>query len=691
LDERPQSRTGPDSMCGIAGILLAPKSSGSRQLAAIRAMTTSLRHRGPDGDGAWFDRDAGIALGHRRLAIVDLSEAGHQPMMSHNERLVITYNGEIYNSAGLRPELDALGHRFRGHSDTEVMLAAFESFGIERALGRFAGMFSLGLWDRKDRALHLVRDRLGKKPLYVAPVEGALLFASELKAFRAFPGFQPTVDARALAMLLRQGWIPDHHCIWEGVFKLPPGSMLSVTADDLEGSADRLRESIHLWWSLAEVAEAGQRDLLDCGSSEAEDELDRLLRVAVGERMVADVPLGAFLSGGIDSSVVVALMQAQALRPVRTFTIGFEDSQYDEAHSASLISRHLGTQHTEFRVTASDAHEVIPRLPEIWDEPFADESQIPTYLVAQLARQHVTVALSGDGGDECFGGYARHFVSARIEPIFGLPLGLRRLAASALHVLNPNVLERLVTALPLPTSIRRTLNNGNLQKLGLVLDAASEGELYRRLTQVGELSGPLDPVSASSDVVPPLRDLVSRLIYRDMAGYLPGDILVKADRACMAVSIEARCPLLDHRVVEFAWRLPTALKVRGGKGKWLLRRVLSRYIPASLFERPKHGFNVPIGAWLRGPLREWAEELLTRPRIRSEGFLESEVVHAHWLEHVSGRRDRGCELWAILMFQAWLEATRRSDYPVAAPEAIQTEMVSPLAHVFGAGDWINHV
>jgi asparagine synthase (glutamine-hydrolysing) len=644
-------------MCGIAGILLAPHAADPRRLTAVRAMAATLRHRGPDGGGIWIDSGAGIALGHRRLAIVDLSEAGHQPMVSHGDGLVMTYNGEVYNFAGLRSELEAVGHRFRGHSDTEVMLAAFESLGIETALQRFAGMFALGLWDRRGRVLHLVRDRLGKKPLYVTVVDGALLFASELKALLAFPGFQPIVDTKALAMVLRHGWVPDRQCIWEGVFKLLPGTMLSVRADDLEASGSaRLRERLHCWWSLAEVAEKGQQHLLSLEDTELETELDRLLRLAVRERMVADVPLGAFLSGGIDSSTVVALMQAQSSRPVRTFTIGYREAQYDEADDASRVAQHLGTEHTEFRLTPAEACAVIPELPQIWDEPFADESQIPTLLVARSARQHVTVALSGDGGDESFGGYARHFKAPRLALMFGLPLKPRRAAASALLMLGPEARERLLRALPLPATLRRGLNGYDLQKLIQLLDVVDEPELYERLISVGAAPVLADPSVGGTDAVPLLPNLAARFMYRDTAGYLPGDILVKLDRASMAVSLEARCPLLDHRIVEFAWRLPTAVKVRNGKGKWLVRRVLRRYLPEAFFARPKHGFNVPIGAWLKGPLRDWAEELLAKPRLRGAGFLDPDRVQACWHEHVSGGRDRANELWAILMVGAWLNA-----------------------------------
>ena len=663
-------------MCGIAGILIT-RATNLRNLAAIDTMTATLHHRGPDSGGIWLDRDGGIALGHRRLAIVDLSDAGHQPMLSADENLVMTFNGEIYNFAGLRPGLAAKGHRFQGDSDTEVMLAAFESYGIEEALKQFSGMFAAGVWDRKHRVLHLVRDRMGKKPLYVALADGALLFASELKAILAYPDFRPTVDTRALAMMLRQGWMPDQHCIWKGVFKLPPGTMLSVRAEDLEtASVESLRRRVVCWWSLATIAETGQRYPLTLDESELDTELDWLLRSAVRQRMVADVPLGAFLSGGIDSSTVVALMQAQSLRPIRTFTIGFCEARYDEAAYASEVARYFGTDHTEFRLTPKEVCAVIPDLPQIWDEPFADESQIPTLLLSRLARQHVTVALSGDGGDECFGGYARHFMLARLAAVFRLPSSLRRLAASALLKLTPHAWQEVFGTLHLPARLRPALNGVNLQKFARALEAADENERYNQMTTFGSSPVVLDPEAADPTDVPPLPDAVGRLIYRDMAGYLTGDILVKLDRATMAASLEARCPFLDDRVVEFAWRLPTDVKIRDGQGKRPVRRVLRRYLPENLFERPKQGFDVPIGEWLTGPLRGWAEELLDGAGIRREGLLDSGRIQACWQQHLSGRRDRSGELWAILMVRAWLNFARNSKLPLSSYGADETETSS---------------
>ena len=576
-------------MCGIAGILLNP-AANRRRLAAIDAMTESLHHRGPDGKGIWLDRQGGIALGHRRLAIVDLSDAGHQPMLSENENLIITFNGEIYNFADLRRGFEARGHRFRGNSDTEVMLAAFESYGIEGALKRFSGMFAAGIWDRKHRVLHLVRDRMGKKPLYIALADDALLFASELKAIIAFPGFTPVVDERALAVMLCRGWMPDNHCIWKGTFKLPPGTMLSVRAEDVAtASSESLRARVRPYWSLTAIAEDGQRHRLNLSDDELDAELDWLLRTAVHQRMVADVPLGAFLSGGIDSSTVVALMQAQSSRPIRTFTIGFDDAQYDEAAHASAVARHFGTEHTEFRLTPRDVCAVIPDLPRIWDEPFADELQIPTLLLSRLARQHVTVALSGDGGDECFGGYARHFMLDRFASLFQLPAGLRQRLAGALLKLAPQTWEQIFRTLHIPAALRSSLIDGKLEKFTRALAAPDERDRYNQLTTFGSRSAALDPAVADIPDAPTPLDDIAKTIYRDMAGYLPGDILVKLDRATMAAGLEGRCPFLDDRIVEFAWRVPTAAKIRHGQGKWPLRRVLRRYLPEIPFRTTQAG------------------------------------------------------------------------------------------------------
>jgi asparagine synthase (glutamine-hydrolysing) len=625
----------------------------------------TLRHRGPDGDGIWFDKEAGVALGHRRLAIVDLSETARQPMISCGGDLVITYNGEIYNFGELRTELEELGHQFRGHGDTEVMLAAFEKFGIEPALERFAGMFAAAVWDRRARVLHLMRDRIGKKPLYITIVDGVLVFASEPRAFRAFPGFDARVDPAAAATLLQYGWIPDDLCIWRNVFKLPPGAKLTVSADDLAANdLGSIRARVRAWWSLENVVRAGQRNPLHGDDSELVEQLDQLLRTAVGQRMIADVPLGAFLSGGIDSSTVVALMQAQSERPVRTYTIGFAEAGYDEAEHARRVAEHLGTEHATWRITPAEARAVIPDLPSIWDEPFADESQIPTFLVSQLARRHVTVALSGDGGDECFGGYRRHLLASRLGGVLRLPLPVRRAGGAALRLLHPDATGGLLRGMPIPASVWRSSSGRDLKKLASMMEASDEGALYDKLISLTDR-----PTAATAEVTPPYQEtrfiagLPGRLMYRDMTCYLPGDVLVKVDRASMAVGLEGRCPLLDHRVVEFAWRLPAAAKVRGTTTKWILRQVLRRYVPDVLFERPKAGFNVPIGDWLAGPLRDWASDLLASGRQVDHGLINHARVDALWRAHLSGRSDHATEIWAVLMLLAWLAADRDRAMP----------------------------
>lgn len=661
-------------MCGIAGIFLHPEKSDPRKLATIAQLTATLQHRGPDASGTWIDVEGGIALGHRRLSIVDLSEAGKQPMLSRDKNLVMSFNGEVYNFAELRRTLEKSHHRFRGHSDSEVMLATFESFGIEASLPQFSGMFALGVWDRRARTLHLMRDRMGKKPLYIAIVPDGIVFASELKAIRAYPGFEPRIDRNAIAMVLQYGFIPDHSCIWEGVFKLPPGSILSITADDVAtGSLPHLRRQVRRWWQLAATAEAGQQNLLTASPADLETELDQLLRDAVQQRMKADVPFGVFLSGGIDSSMIAALMQAQSQQPIRSFTIGFAESSYDEAHHAAMVARHFGMEHTEFRVTPDEALAVIPDIPQVWDEPFADESQIPTLLLSRLARQHVTVALSGDGGDECFGGYSRHIAMARLGLLFKMPARLRHMMAAAFHMRSPEAWEKWFGSLPLSEDMRALLIKDNLDKLARVLNVTNDGELYHRLMSFSRGSQTASFGLLEHEDIPDLSDAASHIMYCDMASYLVGDILVKLDRATMAASLEARSPFLDHRVVEFAWRLPTALKVRNGQGKWLLRQVLRRYLPEYLFERPKQGFNVPIGFWLRGPLREWAQGLLDMRRIRDDGLIDSRSVQACWQEHLTGQRDRSRYLWSVLMVQSWLDANRHTSpsLPVLDPPAVK--------------------
>src|ERR1700737_2884042 len=641
-------------MCGIAGMIDWGAATSADALRSIgEAMTETGRHRGPDAGAVWVEAEGGVAFGQRRLAIIDLSPGGAQPMHSADRRYVITFNGEVYNYRDIRRELSAGGAARRRDSHTEVLLEACALWGIEAAIERVVGMFAFALWDRRMKTLLLARDRLGIKPLYYAATPERVLFASQLKAFRAVPRWQPTIDEDAVVGYLRHAYLAQPRTIYRQAAKLAPGHVLTLR----QGS----RAPSICYWDLRSVALAGlRRNDPAPDPNEAAERLGGVLRDSIKLRMVSDVPLGAFLSGGIDSSTVVALMQAQSTRPIRTFTIGFREAEYDEAAHASEVARHFGTEHTEFRLTPTEVCAVIPDLPQIWDEPFADESQIPTLLLSRLARQHVTVALSGDGGDECFGGYTRHFMLARLAALFRLPSNLRPLAASALLKLTPHAWDEIFRIFQTPAALRPALNGANLQKLTRALGAVDEHERYNQLTTFGSRPVALDPGAADITNVPPLPDAVGRLIYRDMTGYLTGDILVKLDRATMAASLEARCPFLDDRVIEFAWRLPTAVKIRDGQGKRPLRRVLRRYLPETLFERPKQGFNVPIGEWLTGPLRGWAEELLDGARIRREGLLHSGHIQACWQQHLSGRSARSAELWAILMVQAWLDSVRNS-------------------------------
>lgn len=651
-------------MCGIAGYCEPARSAGPAEMeeTALR-MAAALRHRGPDDEGAWADADAAVAMSHRRLAILDLSCEGRQPMHSADGRYVLVFNGEIYNFKALRSELEQAGHFFRGHSDTEVMLAGFCQWGLESALERFAGMFAFALWDRQERILHLVRDRAGEKPLYYGWSDGVFLFGSELKALRVHPRWQGRIQREALALLLRYNCIPAPLSIYQGIFKLPPGCRLAVTERDLAAQQTPQPEP---YWSLATVAKAGLARPFDGGKLEAMAELKRRLGEAVGQQMVADVPLGAFLSGGVDSSMVVALMQAQSRRPVQTFSIGFEDPKLNEAPFAKAVARHLRTDHTELYVQAGELQQVIPQLPVIYDEPFADTSQIPTVLLCQLARRQVTVCLSGDAGDELFGGYERYPKAQGLWSWLGLvPRPLRQQAATQLQRLcglglglerRPGHLTHLF---------------GRMWNLSELLPVSSDQALYQLLMSTGR--NPLTWLKEGAEVPTQFEagtewqrfpTLLLRMMYSDFAGYLPEDILVKVDRAAMSVSLETRMPFLDHRFVEFAWSLPAALKQRAGQGKWLLRQVLYQYVPPALVERPKMGFAVPLAEWLRGPLRPWAAELLDPARLRQEGFLEETTIHQRWTEHLDRRRDWGPPLWNVLMFQAWLEE-QKTAHPMA--------------------------
>jgi asparagine synthase (glutamine-hydrolysing) len=647
---------GVERVCGIAGFLDA-SAAASAAVATVRveAMNRAIAHRGPDDFGTFVDAEAGIALGHRRLSIIDLSPLGHQPMTSADGRYVITYNGEVYNFAELRAELVALGHRFRSGSDTEVMLAAFVAWGVEPAVKRFVGMFAIGLWDRQTRTLHLIRDRIGVKPLYWCRHNGVLLFGSELKALMAHPAFRAEIDVEAAAAFVRYSYVPTPATIFRDVHKLAPGSILTVRA----GEAPRIAS----YWRLRDAVAAGARHPA-ADENEAADALESILRDSVRGRMIADVPLGAFLSGGIDSSTVVALMQAQSNRKVRTFSIGFREPGYDEAQQAKAVAAHLGTDHTELYVSPREAMDVVPHLPEWFDEPFADSSQIPTYLVSAMTRKHVTVALSGDGGDELFAGYPRyHMVDKAWRRLGKAPKRVRNALGAALGAMPEPLLDRLLALAP---TQMRPLNPGSkLHRLAALLAAPTADMLATESGAIWPDERRLVPAStgacrlrADADLADLVPDMVSRMQYHDTLTYLPDDIMTKVDRCSMAVALEAREPMLDHRLVEFAWTLPSRFKFDGTQSKRLLRQVLYRYVPRELVERPKMGFSIPLAAWLRGGLRAWADDLLAPARLAGDGIFAAGEVRRLWDQHQSGTANRDNVLWNVLMFQAWKQHYR---------------------------------
>ena len=637
-------------MCGIAG--LVQPGLGEHELAsAAKKMAAALRHRGPDDSGIWSNPESGVALGHRRLSIIDLSPSGRQPMRSAHGRYVISYNGEVYNHIELREELISLGCNFVGSSDTEVMLAAFETWGITESLGRFVGMFAFALWDTRERRLILARDRMGIKPLYWGHANGLFVFASELKAIRACPAWHGTIDRNAITGYMRWNYVPSPLSIYENVWKLQPGHLLEIQA----GQAPQQL----CYWSLRDVAKNGVCNPREMTDDDAADALDAVLGDAVNRRMIADVPLGAFLSGGIDSSVVVALMQAHSRRPVQTFTIGFDVPEYDEANHARNVAQHLGTDHTELYVESGHARDVIPRLPEIYDEPFADSSQIPTSLVSELTRRHVTVALSGDGGDELFAGYTRYEWADLVwRYAGGMPHQARKAIGAAIGIVPGVGWNGL--AMLLPGSVRPRRIDERARKLGEFLSQEDADGIYRcqhthwDKPESVVLNG-IEPRDLAWDdtVRVDIPNFVERMQFLDGATYLPDDILTKVDRASMAVGLEARVPILDHRVVDFAWSLPLRFKRRDGRTKWLLRKVLERYLPPSMIERPKMGFSVPVASWLRGPLRGWAEDLLDEDQLRRDGFFNPTPITKTWRRFVTGDSAAHEALWGVLMFQAW--------------------------------------
>jgi asparagine synthase (glutamine-hydrolysing) len=640
-------------VCGITGFLKMRSPFLAREGETIvEAMAQRIHHRGPDDGGVWSDANAGIFFAHRRLSIVDLSPAGHQPMISASGRFVVVFNGEIYNHNTLRKTLTTANAapNWRGHSDTEVMLAAFEHWGIATALTHFVGMFAIALWDRQ------ARDRIGEKPLYWGQFADTVMFSSELKALKAHPCFHGEIDRNALTLLLRYSYIPAPYSIYRNVHKLKPGTLLRIHTTTLE-------PVIETYWSACEMAQSGQDNPWHGCDIEAIDELERLLKQSVALQLCADVPVGAFLSGGIDSSVVVALAQTQNNRPVKTFSIGFSEEGYNEAHHAKAVALHLGTEHTELYVSAHEAQAVIPSLSTLYDEPFADSSQIPTFLVSQLARRHVTVSLSGDAGDELFGGYTRYLMGEKLrQKLSLLPLPFRQLLSRSVTTLSPHTWNSILCPV-LKIAPRRFQYKNMGEKIYKLADLmlCDETEIYHTLVSHWKKStivlGANEPLTnfTKRDAHPHFENFIERGAWLDLVSYLPDDILVKVDRAAMAVSLESRIPMLDHRLIEFSARLPMTLKVRDGVGKWILRQVLYRYVPKSLLDRPKMGFGVPIDSWLRGPLLDWAESLLNEDRLKREGFFDATLIRSKWHEHVSEKTDWHYWLWNILMFESWLE------------------------------------
>jgi asparagine synthase (glutamine-hydrolysing) len=637
-------------MCGITGFWnLAQLQTRAELMSVVTQMSDIIQHRGPDDSGIWVDEGSGIALGFRRLAIVDLSPTGHQPMFSANERYVIVFNGEVYNYAELKSELALAGCEFRGTSDTEVMLAGISEWGLEKSVARFNGMFAIALWDRRERKLHLIRDRIGVKPLYYGWSGKTLLFGSELKTLTAHPDFKPEVDRQSLTLYLRYGYVPAPHSMYRGVKKLEPGTILTFGAGEVQTAGNRIS-----YWSAREAVVRGLQNPFQGDDREAVSELDQLLKASVRDRMIADVPLGAFLSGGIDSSTIVALMQAQSARPVKTFTIGFQEAGYNEAEYAKKVASHLKTDHTELYVSPRDAMNVIPQLPAMFDEPLGDSSQIPTYLVSKLARRSVTVSLSGDGGDELFGGYSRYMNSLNVWGLVGgIPLPARKAIGAVFDQASRLEWNKITSQGKLAT---------RFYHLAEISRMKSPDELYWRFSSNWDqpekvvIEGCEPPAfHMAPENLQLLPEFAQRMMYLDFNTYLPDDILVKLDRASMATSLEGRVPFLDdHRVVEFVWRLPLHMKMRSRMGKWILRQVLYQYVPQKMVERSKMGFGVPIDSWLRGPLRDWAENLLDANRLHREGYLNPAPIRKRWNEHLQKQKDWHYSLWYVLMFQDWL-------------------------------------
>lgn len=655
-------------MCGITGFVTAGNYFTSMEMERfLITMSNAIVHRGPDHGGSWSDVEAGVWLGHRRLSIIDISPSGHQPMKSPSGRYIITFNGEIYNHLSLRQMLKTARHSpsWRGHSDTETLLVGFDTWGIQKTVAKLTGMFAFAVWDRQNKVLTLGRDRVGEKPLYYGwqgcGKDAVFLFGSELKALRTHPAFESNINRGALSLQLQHNYIPAPYSIYKGIAKLLPGTLLTVSLQQREPKT-------FTYWSGMEVARSGLTNVFAGTDDQALVELENLLKDTVCKQMVADVPLGAFLSGGVDSSLVVALMQAQSARPVKTFTIGFNEKDYNEAEYAKAVARHLGTEHTELYVTDEQVRDVVPLLSTLYDEPFSDSSQIPTFLVSQLARQYVKVSLSGDAGDELFCGYNRYKMTANLwYKLAKVPMPFRKLAKEGITSISPKTWNIIASALSgLMPRLARIANVGDkLHKGAGVLSSQSADELYLGLIShwhdaTSVVIGGYQPPTLLTDNMYDLSGLddVQRMMASDMLTYLPDDILTKVDRAAMGVSLETRVPFLDHRVVEFAWRLPQSMKLRDGQTKWALRQVLYQHVPKGLIERPKMGFGVPVDSWLRGPLRDWAECLLSEERLKHEGFFNPKQIRKKWTEHLSNLRNWQHQLWGVLMFQAWREENK---------------------------------
>ena len=644
-------------MCGITGFI--EKTEKKIAESNLNLMVQEIKHRGPDSNGIWYDENNGIGLAHARLSILDLTSAGHQPMASYSERYIISFNGEIYNHLLLRENLKKSGINiiWRGHSDTETLLACIDTWGLEKTIKKCSGMFAIVIFDKKENSIYLIRDRMGEKPLYYGVQNGVFLFGSELKALKRHPAFQGEIDRNSLALQLKYNYIPTPYSIYKGIKKLTPGTILKVGVNSKYANIEAIGIPVD-FWSLKEVAINGQSNIYTGNAIEAVNDLNKLLLQSVKEQMEADVPLGAFLSGGIDSSLIVSLMQSQSSSPVETFSIGFDEEGYNEAIYAKQIAQYLGTKHTELYVSALDAMSVIPKLSSLYDEPFSDSSQIPTYLVSAMTKSSVTVSLSGDAGDELFGGYNRYLWTRKIwAKVKFMPPSVRRFIAWGMKSVSPivwNKILRQIVSMPLP--------GDKIHKLANLLPAQSAEDFYFYLIShwhdvdnivIGsEYSA--DPVVNNSAKLD-LGSIEQNMMYLDSMSYLPDDILTKVDRAAMGVSLETRIPFLNHHVVEFAYQLPLSMKIQNGESKWILKQVLDKYIPREMMERPKMGFGVPIDTWLRGPLRDWAESLLDESRLKQEGFFHAEPIRKKWNEHLSGSHNWQHHLWDVLMFQAWLD------------------------------------